>query len=445
MLRSITHALVPGAVGRLPAPWCALALLATSTTPVQAAAGPPVLRLVDVVAAAREHNPQIATARARARGAATMPAQARAYDDPVLSWESWNIPESVDVAEADNNIFRVSQKIPFPGKRTLAGKVASHDAEAMGAEARAVELDVVAAVKRAYWDLWMRHQRLLVYERERSLAERFARLAEQRYALGQTAQADVIRAQVEVTHAVNRANTERLAIDAATAELNALLSRSPDEPLGRPEEPVFADVAAPLDGLVELAVAHRPELAAQAAAIAREQDGVRLAEKGYLPDFEVSVGRFVNYGAPNGFGAMASMTIPLAYKSKIDAGVSAATARLETVEAERRRVLDAIRRDVQQALVRVRTARLQRDIFTTTHIPQTEQALRVTEGAYQTGEVDFLALIDTVRGIESVHLEHIDAETELAKAWADLERALGTDVPASGGHRPSRMEKSHHE
>jgi outer membrane protein TolC len=244
---------------------------------------------------------------------------------------------------------------------------------------------------------------------------------------------------------VNRANTERLAIDAATAELNALLSRSPDEPLGRPEEPVFADVAAPLDGLVELAVAHRPELAAQAAAIAREQDGVRLAEKGYLPDFEVSVGRFVNYGAPNGFGAMASMTIPLAYKSKIDAGVSAATARLETVEAERRRVLDAIRRDVQQALVRVRTARLQRDIFTTTHIPQTEQALRVTEGAYQTGEVDFLALIDTVRGIESVHLEHIDAETELAKAWADLERALGTDVPASGGHRPSRMEKSHHE
>ena len=409
------------------------------------AATPSPLRLSEVVAAARERNPQITMARARARAAAAMPAQASAYDDPVLSWESWNIPESVDVTRADNNIFRLSQKIPFPGKRTLAGEIARHDAAAMDAEAGAVELDVVTAVKRAYWDLWMRHQRLLVYERERSLAERYARLAEQRYGLGEVAQADLLRAQVEVTHAINRATTERLAVNTVEAELNALLSRPPDESLAMPEEPVFADVAAPLDVLVELAVSHRPELAAQSAAIAREQQSVRLAEKAYLPDFEVSVGRFVNHGTSNGFGAMASMTIPLAYKSKYDAGVSAANARLAGVEAERRRILDGIRRDVQQALVRVRTARLQRDIFTTTHIPQTEQALRVTESAYETGGVDFLALIETVRMIESVHLEHIDAESELAKAWADLERALGTDVPSNGGRRPTHTEGSHHE
>ncbi|MGH7895123.1 MAG: TolC family protein [Candidatus Binatia bacterium] len=403
------------------------------------------LTLVETVAAARAHNPRIAMARARARAAAAMPAQAAAYDDPVVSWEAWNIPESVDVARADNNIFRLSQKIPFPGKRTLAGEAARDEADAVGADADTVELDVVAAAKRAYWDLWMRHQRFLVYEREKSLVERYARLAEQRYALGEVPQPDVLRAQVEVTHAVNRVTTEGLALDAERAELNALLSRPPEGPLGTPEDPVFTDVWVPLDALVDLAVAHRPELVAQAAAIARDEKGVRLAEKGYLPDFEVSVGRFVNSGTPNGFGAMASMTIPLAYKSKYDAGVSAASARLATAEAERRRVLDAVRREVQQALVRVRTYRLQRDLFTTTHIPQTEQALRVTESAYQTGSVDFLALVDTVRMIESVHLEHIDAERELGKAWADLERALGTDVPSDGVPQPAHREGSHHE
>jgi outer membrane protein, heavy metal efflux system len=248
-----------------------------------------------------------------------------------------------------------------------------------------------------------------------------------------------------VTHAINRTGTEAIAIDAARAELNALLSRAPDEPLGTPEDMPPADVTEPLEALVDLAIAHRPEVAAQAAAIAREQTGVRLAEKGYLPDFEVSVGRFVNHGTSDGFGAMASMTIPLAYRSKYEAGVSAASARLAAVEADRRRVLDAIRREVQQALLRVRTARLQHDILTTTHLPQAEQALHVTESAYQAGSVDFLALVDGIRMIESAHLEHVEAEADLGKAWADLERAVGTEV-AANVHRPAHeKEGSHHD
>jgi outer membrane protein TolC len=419
-------------------------LIAIATRTIAGATDPGPLTLAELVSAARAQNPQIAMARARARAAGTMPAQAIAYDDPVVSWESWNFPDSGDVGRADNNIFRLSQKIPFPGKRTLAGEVARHDAEATDADASTVELDVVAAVKRAYWDLWLRHQRVLVYERERSIVERNARLTEQKYALGEVPQPDVLRAQVEVTHAINRAGTAAIAIDTARAELNALLSRAPDDPLGTPEDPAFGDVTEPLDALVDLAIAHRPEVTAQAAGVARETTAVRLAEKGYLPDFEVSVGRFVNHGTSDGFGAMASMTIPLAYRSKYEAGVSAASARLATAEADRRRILDGVRRDVQQALLRVRTARLQRDILTTTHLPQAEQAVHVTESAYQAGSVDFLALVDTIRMIESVHLEHIDAEVDLGKAWADLERALGTEIPASSVRQPTRTKEGLH-
>jgi outer membrane protein TolC len=45
--------------------------------------------------------------------------------------------------------------------------------------------------------------------------------------------------------------------------------------------------------------------------------------------------------------------------------------------------------------------------------------------AYQTGKLDFLSLIDSVRAIESVHLEHVEAEASFEKAFADLERAVG--------------------
>jgi len=87
------------------------------------------LRLADVLAEARERNPEIRAARERARAAAAVPPRVSAYDDPTLAYEAWNIPESLRLDRSDNNIFRVSQRIPFPGKRTLAGTVAEHEAE----------------------------------------------------------------------------------------------------------------------------------------------------------------------------------------------------------------------------------------------------------------------------------------------------------------------------
>src|SRR5262245_66254459 len=102
----------------------------------------PPLRLDDVVAEAEAANPTIRVAAERARAAAAMPARAAAWDDPTVSWESWNFPDSFRLDHADNNIVRLSQKIPFPGKRGLAGAVAEHEADVERRETDAVALDV---------------------------------------------------------------------------------------------------------------------------------------------------------------------------------------------------------------------------------------------------------------------------------------------------------------
>ena len=49
--------------------------------------------------------------------------------------------------------------------------------------------------------------------------------------------------------------------------------------------------------------------------------------------------------------------------------------------------------------------------------------------SYQTGKVDFLSLIDSLRVVEQVHLEHIAAATDFEKAYADLEQAVGRELP----------------
>src|SRR5579885_2522152 len=148
----------------------AIAAFAAAAPPARADGLPP-LRLAEVVAEARAHNPQLAAARARAAAAAAVPARARAYDDPQISWEAWNAPETFDAGQADNNILKLAQRIPFPGKRTLAGEVAEREADGTA-------LDVITPVKRAYWGLWLAHATLAVDARDKELAARYAKIAE---------------------------------------------------------------------------------------------------------------------------------------------------------------------------------------------------------------------------------------------------------------------------
>src|SRR5262245_36062382 len=65
------------------------------------------LRLSDVLEQARERNPEIAAARARATAAAAVPRRVGALDDPMVSYEMWNAPD-FRADRADNNIVRLS-------------------------------------------------------------------------------------------------------------------------------------------------------------------------------------------------------------------------------------------------------------------------------------------------------------------------------------------------
>ncbi len=400
-----------------------------------------VLKLEEVLAYAQVRNPAIKAAENRLLAAQKVPAQASAYEDPTVSWESWNAPESFRLNEADNNIFRLSQKIPFPGKLRLKGEIASKEAERMEAGLRAIEIDTVAQLKQAYYDLWLVYRSLEVYRRDKELVAQFARIAEQKYAVGQVSQPDVLRAHVELTRLINRVTTETLALGKAQARLNALLSRPPEAPLGRPQNPPSPAVPYSMSELEELTLRNRPELLAQARGLEKDTLALALARKAYYPDFEVSISRFENFGERDGFGIGISTSIPLTYQYKYDAAVDEATANLQAAQSELGRLRDLALFEVKQAFVGIQTALEQLNLFLYTHIPQAEQALQASQIGYQTGTLDFLSLIDSVRAVEQVHLEHLTAAANFEKSWAELDRAVGQELPRtvlSGAKRVAR-------
>src|SRR5882724_11767425 len=100
----------------------------------------------------------------------------------------------------DNNILKLSQRLPFPGKLGLKGRMAERDADMAAADARMTELTVLESVKQAYWDLWLTDRHLAVYTRDLELARELAAAAAGRYAVGPGGQPDVLRAEVDRTH-----------------------------------------------------------------------------------------------------------------------------------------------------------------------------------------------------------------------------------------------------
>jgi outer membrane protein, heavy metal efflux system len=405
------------------------ALVAAATGHAQDLGGTGPLALPDVVEYARAHNPGLAASRHEAEAAHAVPPQAAAWDDPVFAAESWNSPRAVPFDDAENSILKLTQRIPFPGKLALKGRMAGRDADIADAEARLAELEIVEAVKGAYWDLWLADRRLAVYERDLDLARELSSGTTVRYAAGTGTQPDVLRAEVERSHVATRLSTARFAREATAARLNELLSRAPDAPLGSPRDPGEPHVPGPLDRLIALARSNRPDLAARQAAIGRETDNVALARRGYLPDFELTFERFYNLDRRDGYGAVVGMTLPLPFKYRRDAAVDEARARLAAAEATRRRADDRAATAVAVAHAEARSAAAELELLAATHIPHAEQAFAASRAAYGAGTIDFTAFVDSLRMIESTHIQHLEAAAGFEKAYAALETAVGAELP----------------
>lgn len=117
------------------------------------------LVLPDLIPEALARNPELVAARKQWEAATNRIAQARSLDDPTLSVHLWNFPQTFNVTRADNSIFGLSQNFPFPGKLALKGDIASRSAEITEQALRAKERELVARLKQAYYDLFLRTKR----------------------------------------------------------------------------------------------------------------------------------------------------------------------------------------------------------------------------------------------------------------------------------------------
>ena len=372
-------------------------------------------------------NPELVATRKQWEAATNRIAQVRSLDDPILSVQLWNFPQTFNVTQTGNSIFGLSQNLPFPGKLALKGNVASRSADMTEQAIRAKERELVSRLKQTYYDLFLTQKAIQVHHEQIDLLKQFFEIANAKFRAGKGSQADVLKSQVELSLLSQHLPVLEQRRKTAEAMLNMLLDRDPSSPLGLAKEPSQLPIEQPLDDLHSLALSDRPELKAAELDVQRNEQSHTLAQRQYYPDFNVAFQRFQNYQANDGFGAYVAMSIPFAFwtKPKYDAGVQEAAAAVAVARAQQHTLENMTRFQINDLLAKLRATDQVATLYRTTILPQAEQSLESARVGYRAGKGGFLDLIDTQRAWRGFQLEYFKALVDRQHQLAELEQVVG--------------------
>jgi cobalt-zinc-cadmium efflux system outer membrane protein len=379
-------------------------------------------RLIEELDAA---NPEIKAARQRWEAAKAVVPQVQSLPDPRLQFGYQRMPMVPPAVEGA--MYGFGQEIPCPGNLGLKGEVAQREADRVEQEFHATRLRLTAGLKEAYFSLHFVHKSIEIVERNKALLMQFEKTAKARYTVGQAAQQDVFRAQVEISRVLDRLAVLDQQKESLHAAINRLINRPPAAPLGTPEEIQTSILTIPLQDLNRRAEEFSPALLATAKSIDRSERSVSLAKRQYYPDFDVSaLGLRNDKINDNGYQVIVGIKIPLFYETKQKQGVREALAGLEGAREDYIATKQDLLFQVKDGFVQAQRAERLITILRDAIIPQATLALQAAQAGYTVGKVDFLTLLNSLLTLQ-------DSQLELHGEMVNHERALARLEAVTGG------------
>jgi cobalt-zinc-cadmium efflux system outer membrane protein len=411
-----------------------LLFAATSAGARAAPEEPRDAQLQELVAEAARNNPEIRAASNERLAAQHRVSPAGALDDPMLEAGVINAPLASQTFRREDMTMKMlglSQRFPYPGKRGLRQDVAAKDAESVAHAYQETVNRVVRDVKTAYFELAFIAESARLVEKNKQVLEQFLKISESRYSVGQGNQADVLKAQTQLTKMVDeliKFARERRAIE---AELARALGRGSEAGALAPATLRLPETALQFESLREAALKQRPQLLGLKSLIDRSAKALDLARKDYYPDFDVklSYGQRENMLDGTRRDDMLSFTVainlPVWRENKRDPRVAEAIAMRDQAtdmyQAQQNEVSAKLRQQVANAEQSLKSARL----YETGILPQARLTVESSLAAYRVNRVDFLTLLDNQMTMLNYEISYASALSNYNKALAEIDLLAG--------------------
>jgi outer membrane protein, multidrug efflux system len=450
----------------------ALVLLAASVVPIPASGSPaiPAASVVDTIPSGSEMaafwrrladstldrlidealraNQEVAAAEARVRGARAARLGALLDLVPTITAGGGFVRQRLPRAAfpsaggtgalPDQSIwdggFDASWEVDLFGRLRHGLRAAGEFASATREELRDVQVLLLAELARAYFELRGGQELLAVARRNAENQRNTLTVTQQRLDAGRGTAFDTERAQAQLSFTLASIPALEAGVASAQHRIAVLVGRTPGSLAARladsttlPTLPVLA-VLNSGDSLI----AARPDVAAAERRVAAERALVGAAKADYLPRITVGASAGFSSTTLDAFGKSGTfryavgpgISWPLLNLGRVKAGVDASRARSDEAQAQLAQTVLLAREDLENALVRYRSAR-ERVTRVEEAAASSRRAAELARLRFSDGVADFLQVLDAERTQLDAESQLAQGRTAAATAYAALYKALG--------------------
>ncbi|HLO26433.1 MAG TPA: TolC family protein [Geobacteraceae bacterium] len=408
-----------------------------SVMPVGAEEGRPAENLGQLIERAVANNPELKASDARWQMFRNRIAMARTFEDPMLMLKYQNgvvkYPFDSRKDAMTQKVIGISQQIPFWGKRDLKGEVATKEAESYRWQMEERKLELRRMVAETYYQIYFTDKSLAIVDKNIKILDDFITLAETKYSVGQGAQQDVFKAQVERSKMLDMRISLEQQRKSLQASLNALLYRPAETPVGTITDFDIKPLNQSPEELRNIANENRPMLKSVIALIDKGKASHKLAEKEFYPDFNVSL-EYMQRDPAMGEEGLDMYSLGVTFnlpvqRERRQATVAESSSEITMATEELNVLKNSINTGISDLLAQLERRKKLAELYKTGIIPQAEQSLESATIGYRVNKVDFLTLQDNRITLFNYERELYDSLADYQMKRAQLEALVGKELP----------------
>ena len=312
-----------------------------------------------------------------------------------------------------------SQTLTRGSKRESRRTAAELDAQAIDNQLASVRAEIERDALLAWYDLAAADSELRATDEVRELIEAVIAAARVRYEVGGALQADVIRAQLQLStldHEILRLKSARRTALARLLPLLGLPLDTDVPPLALPEN--TADLA--IDATATPPADH-PALVAAQSEVARAEEDIRLARLDLKPDIDIEAQYGYRRTQTDMFSVVARVELPFRRDQTIEPRVREAILRRDAAITRVEELRLGLTQALAEAVAAHREATEQMNLHEQVLVPQAKLAFESTLAAYQSGRAPFDAILTTETDYLRLRLQYFDFLTRHAQAVVNYE------------------------
>jgi outer membrane protein TolC len=416
---------------------------------------PLVLTLEKSVQLALIKNPQQQAAQERLKAAQSMVREAAAQFFPSLNAQGMHTldekamelefpslvpglpPRRVEIDFTRDYQFSISLNLPLftSGRLTSNFKQAQYNLKATKESVRQTRQETIYNTKRAFYGYLLAKEFVQVAEEAVVVAQKHYQKVKALYEVGLASKFDLLRSEVQLANLKPQLIRARNNLKIAELSLKTILGLDLKTPIQIKGELRYRPFKVDEEECFRQALQNRPELLQLNFQKQRTAEMVKLARASGLPTVAVA-GNF-NYWADrfnfkkdtwsNYYSVNLVVTIPLFNGFATSARVAQSKAVLRELEKTREGLINMIRFEVSQALLRLKEAE-ESLLSQEKNVEQAQESLRIAELNYAEGLATTLDVSSAQAALSQAKTNYSQALYDYVMAQAALEKAIGVSL-----------------